>query len=64
MAFGCQAVLFPNLALEQVSLWLGRRERWIRSADRFAAADGQRAVGIKGDDRDEPHVIAIGHAKP
>jgi hypothetical protein len=64
VAVGNEAVLLPDLALEEMGLRVRGGERRVRAGGRRAAADGERVVGIEGDDGDEPRGGAGGHAEP
>src|SRR5208282_427617 len=58
------AVLLPDFALKQMRLRVLHRERWITAGERQATRHGEGVVGVEGQDRDEAHRFAFGHAKP
>ena len=53
MPLGCETVLLPDFTLEQVRLRMQECERGIAAAERLAASDGERVVGVEGQHGDQ-----------
>ena len=64
MPLGCEAMLLPDFALEQMRLRVGGSQCGIRVGKRLTPPDRERIVGVEGQHGDEAGARIFRHAKP